>query len=325
MNKCQVRIIGSLKEVLKFMVDNMEFVEVDDNGVKFINVMNFGKTMKESDELFMKDQYGVKPYTPCLKMKVIVYNNEFKLYYDDDGEYYENPPKNLYEFRVENHGAFYDMYKTYEKNVCFQDEFVTRPKEFMSEFFGYFTQPNIFSQHEKKDLQHKMKLEACIDFEFETYDFPLELLNLWYDYYNLSIKSNWADENEFLIYTRYQEEKNDNMKEEDYINRVNAEQDLQRYTQLLLTHKWANLYNMITDICDMLYDMKDSFPVKLNLEYKDQDPNKVAHMNNKYKYNALYSNISSTVHSLANSEAFVLARIYAGIDKMHKEFMNKNN
>lgn len=323
MNKCQVRISGSLKEVMKFMVDNMEFVEVDDNGVRFINVMNFGKTMKESDELFMKEQYSVKPNTPCLKMKVVVGNNEYKLY--DDDEYYENPPKNLYEFRVENHGAFYDMYKTYEKNVCFQDEFVTRPKEFMSEFFDYFTQPNIFSIQEKKDLQHKMKLEACADFEFETYDFPLELINLWYDYYNLSIKSNWADENEFLIYTRYQEEKNDDVKKEDYIIRVSAEQDLQRYTLLLLTYKWANLHNMITDICDMLYDMKDSFPVKLNLEYRDQDSDKVTHLINKYKYNTLYSSISSTVYSLANSEVGSLARIYAGLDKMHKEFMNKNN
>lgn len=322
MNKCQVRISGSLKEVMKFMVDNMEFVEVDDNGVRFINVMNFGKTMKESDELFMKEQYSVKPNTPCLKMKVVVGNNEYKLY---DDEYYENPPKNLYEFRVENHGAFYDMYKTYEKNVCFQDEFVTRPKEFMSEFFDYFTQPNIFSIQEKKDLQHKMKLEACADFEFETYDFPLELINLWYDYYNLSIKSNWADENEFLIYTRYQEEKNDDVKKEDYIIRVSAEQDLQRYTLLLLTYKWANLHNMITDICDMLYDMKDSFPVKLNLEYRDQDSDKVTHLINKYKYNTLYSSISSTVYSLANSEVGSLARIYAGLDKMHKEFMNKNN
>ena len=107
MNKCQVKICGSLKEVMKFMIDNMEFVEVDDKGVKFINVMNFGKTMKESDALFMKEQYSVKPYTPCLKMKVVVGNNEHKLY--DDDEYYENPPKNLYEFRVENHGAFYDL------------------------------------------------------------------------------------------------------------------------------------------------------------------------------------------------------------------------
>lgn len=322
MNKCQVKICGSLKEVMKFMVDNMEFIEVDDNGVKFITSMNFGKTMKESNELFMKEQYGVKPYTSCLKMKVVVGNSEHKLY---DDEYYENPPKNLYEFRVENHGAFYDMYKTYEKNVCFQDEFVTRPKEFMSEFFDYFAQPNIFSHQDKNDLQHKMKLEAWLDFEFETYDFPLELLNLWYGYYNLSISSNWANENEFLLYARYQEDKNDIMKEENYINRVNAEQDLQRYTQLLLSHKWANLQNMIMDICDMLYDMKDSFPVKLNIEYKDQDPNKVAHMNNKYKYNAFYSSISNTVYSLANSEVFSLARLYAGLDKMHKEFMNKNN
>lgn len=324
MNKCQVKVFGNVKEVVTFMIDNMEFLEVDNNGIKFVTIMNFGKTVKESDELFMKEQYGVKPCTPCLKMKMVVTNNEYKVYPDED-DYYDQSSKNLYEFRVENHGAFYDVYKTYEKNVCFQDEFVRRPKEFMSEFFNYFAQPNIFSHEDKKELQEKMKLEAWIEFEFETYDFPLELLNIWYEYYNLSIRSDWADESEFLMYVRYQEEKNDVMKEENYINRASAEQDLQRYTQLLLTHKWANLHNMVTDICDMLYDMKDNFPVKLNLEYKDSDPNKVNHMNNKYKYNALYSNISNTVYSLANSEPFSLARIYTVIDKMHKEFMNKNN
>ena len=75
----------------------------------------------------------------------------------------------------------------------------------------------------------------------------------------------------------------------------------------------------------MLYDMKDNFPVKLDLEYKDEDSNKVAHLINKYKYNTFYSSISSTVYSLANSEPISLARIYVVIYKMHKAFMNKNN
>jgi len=324
MNKCKVRFHGNVKEVTKFMVDNMEFVEVTDNGLKFIASMNFGKTMVESDELFMKDVYGVKPYAECCNMKIIIYNNEFKHYYDDEYDY-EEAPKKIYEFRVENHGSFFDIYKTFEKSVCYQDKFVSKPKEFMSEFFDYFAQPNISSIQDRKELQKKMNQEASLEIEFEVYSFPLDLLNKWYEYYELSVVANWADENEFLRYTRYIEDKKDNLPEDRYINKVLAETELERYTQSLLVNKWVNLHEMITHICEMLYDMKDSFPVNIELEYKDSDPDKIAHMNNKFKYNSVYSKISNTVYSLANAEVFTLARMYASLVDMYKKFMNKNN
>jgi hypothetical protein len=325
MNKCLVRFYGSVKEIIKFMVENMEFIEVNESGLKFVSVMNFGKFITESDELFMRDQYGVKPYEECCKMQVIVFPYEYKEY--SDNEYYdpcdESFSEHVYNFKVENHGSFFDIYKTFEKNVCYQNKFVAKPREFMSEFFNYFAQPNISSMEDRQKLQKKMKQEASLEIEFKVYDFPLELLNKWYEQYELSVRAHWADKNEFLTYARFIDEKNNSMTENQYINKAIAEEDLQRYTQLLLVHKWADLHEMVIHIAEMLYDMKDNFPEPIELELKDVIEGQ--HTVHKFKYNHTYGSISNTVYSLANSEPFVLAKMYASLTDMHKKFMNKNN
>lgn len=322
MNKCSVKFHGSVKEIIKFMVDNMEFIEVNENGLKFVTIMNFGKTMTESDELFMRDQYGVKPYEECCNMRVAVYTQNYK-HYDDDMCYnYETASECIYDFKVENHGSFFDVYKTFEKNVCYQNKFVTKPREFISEFFNYFAQPNIISREEMDKLQEKMKQEATLEIEFKVYDFPLELLNKWYEQYELAVRAYWANKNEFLTYARYADDKNSSMTEDQYINKTIAEEELQRYTQLLLVRKWVDLHEMVIHIAEMLYDMKDNFPVSIELEHKIVDDTQSI---NKFKYNNVYSKISNTVYSLANSEPFVLSRMYASLVEMHNKFMNKNN
>lgn len=325
MHKCNVRFNGPVKEIMKFMIDNMEFSEVSDVGVKFIVGLDFGKLMKEHDELFMKDQYGVNLKDICINTKVFVSNVEYKEYYDDEYYDYDERPKNIYEFEIQNHGCFFDVTKVYEKEVCFKDEFVKRPKEFMSEFFNYFSLGSINSRKDQDELIRRMNLSSVLEIEFFTYAFPVEILNAWRSKYKLNVRAHWADENEFLIYARYQDDPED-LSEDKYVQHITAEKSLQRYTEMLCVRKWLDCHAMVIDVCNMLYDMKDNFPVKIDLELKEIPEGEVTfNSNNPFKYNVTYGSISNTIYGLANNgDNFTLAKMYAALTKMHETFMNEN-
>lgn len=323
-NKCHVRFYGPVKEMLKFMVDNMDFVRVNDKGISFKVGINFSKLMKENDELFMKEQHGVNLYEECNIMKVDVSTEKYRNNDDYDDYFdYDNPPRSMYKFRVENHGGFFDIYKSYEKEECFHDVFVTKPREFISDFFNYFSQGSVNSREEFAKLQERINMSSVLEIEFSTFSFPLNILNEWKELYNLAIRAHWADENEVLIYARYPDELQKELTEDQYIQKISAKDKLQRYVELLSIFKWLDIHALVQDVCEMLYDMKDNFPVKINLELKDQEDNKPAFCVNKFKYNPTYGNISNTIYQLANGEdKFVLAKMYASLVRMHEEFIN---
>ena len=52
MNRCLIKMYGPVKEVIKFMVNEMKFVNATDNGLKFTAEINFMQSMKEYDEFF---------------------------------------------------------------------------------------------------------------------------------------------------------------------------------------------------------------------------------------------------------------------------------
>ena len=114
----------------------------------------------------------------------------------------------------------------------------------------------------------RMKLSSVLEIEFFTYAFPVEILNAWRSKYNLSVRAHWADENEFLIYARYPDDPED-LSEDKYVQHITAEKSLQRYTEMLCVRKWLDCHAMVIDVCNMLYDMKDNFPVKIDLELKE--------------------------------------------------------
>ena len=64
MNNCVIELRGEVKNIIKFMVENINFVHADNNGVNFTTEINFGKIVRELDEDAMKELYGVPVNIP---------------------------------------------------------------------------------------------------------------------------------------------------------------------------------------------------------------------------------------------------------------------
>ena len=311
MNSCLIRLYGPVKEIVRFMIENMVFAEVEEDGVRFVVKLQFDRSVLEQDELFMKENYSVRPFEYCNKMHVHVDCMDDYEEYDDIG-----PIERLYEFHMRRYGHHFDVHKEFEKGVCFKCKFVRNPKEFMSEFFNYFSQGKANTKEELENLKKIMSYSMMLELEFQTFDLPINILNLWHNNYDISIRSHWANEHEYLIYNVFEEDG----PEGGEVTSIKSDENLQRYTELLLERGWANCKAIIDDICDMLYDTKDNFPTKINLELIDDVKDNVF----KYKHNKITSCIFNTVHRLSQSEPFVLARLYARLTDMHKEFLENN-
>ena len=85
MNNCVIGLRGDVKNIIKFMVENINFVHVDDNGVKFTTEVNFGRIVKELDEDAMKELYGVPVSTPVKYLKVDIHKSEGEYCEYDEG------------------------------------------------------------------------------------------------------------------------------------------------------------------------------------------------------------------------------------------------
>lgn len=319
MNKCYIKITGPAKEIIKFMVENFIFSEVYDNGIHFVTKIDFSKILLENDELFIKENYSVYPLIECSKMNVVAHSSKYEENYEDIME--EEYMNNIYEFKIEQHGQYFDIYKTFEKGVCYKETFVNHPKDFMSGFFNYFAHNNINSHDELTKLKSKMKQRISMSFEFNVYDMPINILDKWADEYKMYLTAEWASENEFLIYTRYEDVPKDENKSN--IRVISANEKLEVYIEKVLMRGWADAHKMVVSICDMLYDMKDNFPVNIDLQLKPVPEDKPFSSNNRFVYNTTYGKITNVVYNLINSNVYALANLYTGLYNMHKQFLNK--
>ena len=116
MNNCIIELRGEVKNILKFMTENMNFVYVNNCGIQFTTDINFGYITKEMDEDAMKELYGVPVITPVRYLKVNI--NKSDGYYEDDEEYDERP-YDLYDFKIYNVGDMNERYFNLEYKLTF--------------------------------------------------------------------------------------------------------------------------------------------------------------------------------------------------------------
>ena len=314
MNRCLIKMHGPVKEVIKFMVNEMKFVNATDNGLKFTAEVNFAQSMKENDELFLKDNYSVTPVSCCEKMEVVVQH-----YYtcdDDEYDHEYDDVKYLYKFHLIKSGkTHFELYKKFEKEVCFNEKHVFDNMEFMSEFFNYFK--ITYEYPVSKELKQKLDAHMSLSFEIYTYGLPIMVFNNWLEKYQVRLVGTYGDENEIIIFDKDFSFSED-VKEENFIFRFDAEKDRLAYMSKLLSHKWADNYNLLQDVCDMLYDLKGVLPFEVDLELKENDNLKG---NSNYKYNKFYSNLSSVIFELARTSPNQLAKLYVWLENAHKNFL----
>lgn len=314
MNKCLIKMYGPVKEVIKFMVNEMNFVSATDNGLQFVAEVNFAQSMKETDELFLQDNYSVAPVSYCEKMEVDV--QQYYTYDDEDYEYEFDDIKHLYKFHLVKSGkSYFELYKNFEKEVCFNDKHVSDNMEFMSEFFNYFKTP--YNYAVSKELKQKLDAHMAFSFEVYTYGLPIMVFNNWLEKYQVRLVGTYGDENEIVVFDKDFSFSED-VKEENFIFRFDAEKDRLSYMSKLLSHKWADNYNLLQDVCDMLYDLKDVVPFEVDLEIKGTDEMKGM---SKYKYNKFYGNMSSVIFELARTSPNQLAKLYVWLENAHKKFL----
>ena len=317
MNKCLIKMYGPVKEVIKFMVNEMNFVSATDNGLQFVAEVNFAQSMRENDELFLQDNYSVAPVSCCEKMEVDV--QQFYTQDDEEYDYEYDDVKHLYKFHLIKSGKIYfELYKNFEKEVCFNDKHVSDNMEFMSEFFNYFKTP--YNYAVSKELKQRLDAHMAFSFEVYTYGLPVSVFNNWLEKYQVRLVGTYGDENEIVVFDKdfamlsYVDE----VKEENFIFRFDAEKDRLTYMCKLLSHKWADNFKLLQDVCDMLYDLKDAVPFEVDLELKENDGLKGM---SKYKYNKFYGNMSSAIFELARTSPNQLAKLYVWLENAHKNFL----
>ena len=314
MNRCLIKMYGPVKEVIKFMVNEMKFVNATDNGLKFTAEINFMQSMKEYDELFLKDNYSVSPVSHCEKMEVDV--QQYYTCEDEDYDYEYDDVKHLYKFNLLKSGkTYFELYKNFEKEVCFNNKHVFDNMGFMSEFFNYFKIPYDYAVNE--ELKQKLDAHMILSFEIYTYGLPILIFNNWLEKYQVRLVGTYGDENEIIVFDKDFSFSED-IKEDRFIFRFDAEKDRLNYMSKLLSHNWADNYKILQDVCDMLFELKGVLPFEIDLELRENDNLKG---NSKYKYNKFYGNISSVIFELARTSPNQLAKMYVWLENAHKNFL----
>lgn len=302
MNNCVIELRGEVKNIIRFMVENMNFVYVDNNGIKFTTDVNFGNIVKEMDEDAMKELYGVPVVTPVKYLKVNINKSEGE--YGDPDEEYDDRPYDLYNFKITNVGDFNERYFSLEYKLvdgqCFRDHsYACDKRKFINEFFDNFSG---LRKCVKNDMR-KLDDWCWIKFEVPVYDVPIEITEAWRKEYDVCTDVTYSDDNRVVKYYKYPMDD----KEIDTVE-ITPENDILRYTELLLKHKWVNLQLMCNNFCDMLYYMKDKIPFEINLELNE---------NGKYKYNQFYSELTNMFYSLNRNEYRQLAKIYVTVGEAY--------
>ena len=314
MNKCLIKMYGPVKEIVKFMVNEMSFVKATDDGIRFVAQVNFAQSMKENDELFLQDNYSVAPVSLCEKMEVII--NQYFTADDEDYEYGYDELRYIYKFNlIKSGGSYFEIYKNFEKGECFNNKHVSDNMQFMSDFFNYFKMTYNYSAD--KDLKQKMDAHMTFSFEVCTYGLPISVFNNWLEKYQVRLVGTYGDEKEIIVFDK-DFVMHENVNEEQYLFRFDAEKDRLSYTNKLLTNNWADIYAICQDVCDILYDLKDNVPFNIDLELKDEGQK--INGNTKYKYNKFYGNVSNVVFELARTSPNQLAKLYIWLEDAHKAF-----
>ena len=302
MNNCVIELRGEVKNIIRFMVENMNFVYVDNNGIKFTTDVNFGNIVKEMDDDAMRELYGVPVVTPVKYLEVSVHKSEGE--YCESEEEYDDRPYDLYEFRIYNVGDFNERYFNIEykflNGQCFRDHTHAYDKrKFINEFFDNFSG---LRKCVKNDMR-KLDDWCWIEFEVPVYDVPVEITEAWRQEYDICTNVIYSDDNRIVKYYRYPTAD----KEIDMVE-ITPESDILMYTEILLQYKWANLQLMCNNLCDMLYYMKDKIPFEIDLELTE---------NGRYKYNKFYGELTNMFYSLNRSDHRQLAKIYVTVGETY--------
>ena len=310
MNNCVIELRGEVKNIIKFMAENINFVHVDNNGVKFTTEINFGRIVKELDEDAMKELYGVPVSIPVKYLKVDVHKSEGD--FCDPEEYEDNRPYDLFDFKIYNVGDMNDNYFNIEYKIfdgqCFRDHTHAQDKrKFINEFFDKFAGLRKCCKEDMRVLNDWM----WIEFEVPVYDIPVNVTEAWREEYDVCTNVIYSDENKVVKYYRYPQAGG-----EVEFTLITPENNMLRYTEELLHYKWANIHVMFGNFCNMLYDMKDIIPFEIDLEPHEKGKG--------YKYNKFYGDLSQMFYSLARTDYRQLAKIYVAVgETFDKLFDNK--
>lgn len=308
MNNCVVELRGEVRNIIKFMIENINFVHVDENGVKFTAELNLGRLVKELDDDAMKELYGVPVSIPVRHLQVNVYKSEGAYCSCDEEE--DDRPHDLYDFKIYNVGDLYDHYFNIEFKIVdgkwFPDHSHTMDKrKFMNEFFDKFSGLRKCCKDDMKVLDDWMSLEM----EFLVYDVPTEITETWRNEYDVCTNVVYSEDGKVVKYYRYP-----NCGKEMDLEVITPESNMLRYTEELLSHKWANVHVMFNNFCHMLYDMKDSIPFDIDLEPNDRGG---------YKYNKCYGDLSQMFYSMARTNHRELAKIYVSVGNTYDKMFGK--
>ena len=187
MKECLIKIDGSVMDIIKFMVDNFNFIEVGKNGIQFTSDIKFGAAVSEMDDDAMRQLYGTDYIAPCKFLHVNI-NKRYDEVYDEDNDCYYDPdfddrPYDLYSFKIKNYGDYLSMSKEFVNGEYFKPHTYVNDKiEFMNKFFKEFSNINRYTKDRKK-----LKDDAFIEFKVLVHDNPIELIKVWKEIYGLSV------------------------------------------------------------------------------------------------------------------------------------------
>ena len=309
MNNCVIELRGEVKNIIKFMVENINFVHADNNGVNFTTEINFGKIVRELNEDAMKELYGVPVSIPVRYLKVEIHKSEGEYCGYDEME--DNRPYDLYDFKIFNVGDINDHYFNIEYKLfdgqCFRDHtYVQDKRKFINDFFDKFAGLRKCRKEDTRVLDDWM----WIEFEVPVYDIPVNVTEAWREEYDVCTNVIYSDENKVVKYYRYPQAGG-----EVEFTIITPENNILRYTEELLHYKWANVHVMFNNFCDMLYEMKDKTPFEIDLEPKEKGRG--------YKYNKFYGDLSQMFYSLARTDYRQLAKIYVTVGKTYDRIFGK--